>query len=53
VKLFFFEQIFIFLFFFPVFPLRGRGHLLVLLEHCLLLDRVPTGPLAQGTQAEL
>ena len=37
----------------PVLPLRGRGHLLVLLEHCLLLGGVPAGTLAQGAQEEL
>ncbi len=33
--------------------LRGRCHLLVLLEHGLLYDRVPEGALAQGAQEEV
>ena len=35
---------------FIVFPLRGRGHLLVLLEHGLLFNRVPAKALAHGAQ---
>ena len=33
--------------------LRSRRHLLVLLEHGLLHDRVPEGALAQGAQEEV
>ena len=36
-----------------MFQLRGGGHLLVLLEHCLLHHRVPAGALAQGAQEDV
>ena len=40
-------------FFVSVLQLRSRRHLLVLLEHGLLHDRVPEGALAQGAQEEV